>query len=192
MVILDPVYKLLGDRDENSNGDIADLLNEIEKMAYTVDAAVVLAHHFAKGDSTAKNAIDRLSGAGVWARDPDTLLVLTPHEEENCFTASTIVRYFPRIPEFVVGWEFPLMKLMPDLNPDSLRRPQARNKNFTDKEFMDQFIPEAPTSRAAIVQKVVEAGASASTADRYLRRLAEAGLISTSSGLYWRKEATNE
>ena|SRR5437899_12785018 len=69
-VVLDPVYKLLGDRDENANGDVGNLMNEFEQLASRTDAAVVLAHHFAKGDSTVKEAIDRISGVGAWGRDP--------------------------------------------------------------------------------------------------------------------------
>ena len=67
LIILDPVYKLLGNRDENANGEIASLMNELEALAQSSGAAVVVAHHFAKGDSTAKSAIDRMSGAGAWA-----------------------------------------------------------------------------------------------------------------------------
>lgn len=51
LIILDPAYKLLGDRDENSNGDIAGLMNEVEALAQRTGAAIALAHHFAKGDS---------------------------------------------------------------------------------------------------------------------------------------------
>jgi RecA-family ATPase len=49
LIILDPAYKLLGDRDENANGEIAGLMNEFEALAQSSGAAVVVAHHFAKG-----------------------------------------------------------------------------------------------------------------------------------------------
>ena len=65
LIIIDPAYKVLGNRDENANGEIASLMNELEALAQSSGAAVVVAHHFAKGDSTAKNAMDRMSGAGV-------------------------------------------------------------------------------------------------------------------------------
>ena len=69
LIILDPAYKVLGDRDENANGEIASLMNELEAMAQASGASIVVAHHFAKGDSTSKSALDRMSGAGAWARD---------------------------------------------------------------------------------------------------------------------------
>lgn len=187
LVILDPAYKVLGDRDENANGEIAGLMNELEKLAQSSGAAVVVAHHFAKGDSTAKEAGDRLSGAGAWVRDPDSIVVLTPHEEPDCFTVTSILRNLPRLPEFVVSWEFPLMRVAKDLNPEALRRPQAKNKVCSDKEFVDQVLTEKPTARAEIVAKAKEFGFSRATTDRYLGRLSENGVIGCEYGLYWRK-----
>ena len=189
LIILDPAYKVLGNRDENANGEIASLMNEFEALAQKTGAAIVVAHHFAKGDSTAKSALDRMSGAGAWARDPDSIVVLTPHEEENCFTVSSILRNLPCLPEFVVAWDFPLMRLAKELNPDALRRPQAKNKVCSDKEFVEQLITSTPTARAAIVAKAAEMAISSATTDRYLKRLVEAGLIGCGSGLYWLKTA---
>lgn len=188
LIILDPAYKVLGNRDENANGEIASLMNELEAMAQKTGAAIVVAHHFAKGDSTAKSAMDRMSGAGAWARDPDTIVVLTPHEEPDSFTVTSILRNLPQLPEFVVSWDYPLMKLAKDLNPDALRRPQSKNKVCSDKEFMEQFITETPTSRGAIVNAASKIAISPATTDRYLKRLCDSGLITSSGGLYWRCE----
>jgi hypothetical protein len=188
LIILDPAYKVLGDRDENANGEIANLMNEFEAMAQKTGAAVVVAHHFAKGDSTAKSAMDRMSGAGAWARDPDSIMVLTPHEEENCFTVTSILRNLPQLPEFVVQWDFPLMQVARDLNPEALRRPQSKNKVCSDKEFVDQYLTTEPQSTSAICQKAENGGVSRRTAERYLQRLKEAGLIGCEYGLYWKKD----
>jgi len=186
LIILDPAYKLLGDRDENANGEIASLMNEFEALAQSSGAAVVVAHHFAKGDSTAKNAIDRMSGAGAWARDPDSIMVLTPHEEDDCFTVSTILRHLPQLPEFVVEWDYPLMRVTKELNPDALRRPQGRNKACTDKAFVDAVLSGEGKAFGAIVK---EAGSSLnmsrSCAAKYLQRLVDAGLVRSAGGLYW-------
>jgi hypothetical protein len=186
LIILDPVYKVLGDRDENANGEIAGLMNEFEAMAQKTGAAVVMAHHFAKGDSTSKSAMDRLSGAGAWARDPDSILILTPHEEDGCFTVSSIVRNLPNVPEFVVSWEFPLMKTAIDLNPEALRRPQRKNKVCSDKEFVEALLGTEPRIFSNVIEEAQEKlGMSRSTASRYLNRLSKTGVITTAGGFYW-------
>jgi len=121
LIILDPAYKLLGDRDENSNGEIASLFNEFEKLCQKSGAALVLAHHYAKGNSSEKESQDRMSGAGSWVRDPDSIMVMTPHQELDCFTISPTLRNFPRVNEFVVEWRFPTMHRRGDLNPADLK-----------------------------------------------------------------------
>lgn len=186
LIIIDPAYKVLGDRNENDNGEITSLMNEFERIACKSGAAVVLAHHYAKGDSTLKAASDRMSGAGAWVRDPDTIIVLTPHEEENCFTASTILRNLPQVSEFVLQWEFPLMTVNAQLDPSSLRSPQSKNKKYTDVEFMEEFLTSTPTSFGTIAKAVMDAGMSKSSAHRILTRLAEVGAIGFGQGSYWR------
>jgi hypothetical protein len=186
LIILDPAYKVLGDRDENANGEIASLMNELEALAQSSGAAVVVAHHFAKGDSASKEAMDRMSGAGAWARDPDSILVLTPHEEQGCFTVTSILRNLPQLPEFVVEWAYPTMKLAADLNPEALRRPQAKKKLCTDREFMEEAIGQKGKAFGTIMRDAANLlKMSDRTAARYLNRLVAAGLVVQSSGLYW-------
>jgi hypothetical protein len=186
LIILDPAYKLLGNRDENANGEIADLMNQFEALAQRTGAAIVIAHHFAKGDSTAKAAIDRSSGAGAWSRDPDSIMVLTPHEEPDCFTVTSILRNLPQLPEFVVAWDYPLMRVAKDLNPDALRRPQSKNKVCSDKEFAENLLSETAVPRSVIVTKAKQMAISERTVDRYLKKLIGAGVIRYGGGLYWR------
>ncbi len=64
LIVVDPIYKGLGSRDENKAGDINTLLNEIEKMAVQTGAAVVFGAHFSKGNQAAKESIDK--NIGLW------------------------------------------------------------------------------------------------------------------------------
>lgn len=187
LIILDPAYKLLGDRDENSNGEIASLMNEFEALAQSSGAAIVVAHHFAKGDSSVKSSIDRMSGAGAWARDPDSIITMTPHEEDECFTVNMTLRNLPRVPEFALAWEFPLMRIARELNPESIRRNSGRKKSCTDREFVENFISTTPSSRSSIIKMASEMDISRATADRYLKNLTDAGIIISGGGLYWKR-----
>ena len=186
-IILDPAYKLLGSRDENSNGDIADLMNEFEGLCRSTGAAIIIAHHFAKGNASEKDAMDRMSGAGAWARDPDSLIVLTPHEEADCFTVNTILRNLPRLDEFVLAWEFPLMRLAADLDPSSLRRPAGKTKACTDSEFICACVRDTPTPLADVVASGSKLRLGPRTVRRYLARLSAAGVIGYEYGTYWKK-----
>ena len=111
-IILDPIYKLLGDRDENAAGEINSLLNELEQVARNVGCCILYSHHFAKGDSSEKSPIDRASGSGVWARDPDAMVFFTPPARpkkgespaSHDFDVNLVARGHPPIDPFAVKW----------------------------------------------------------------------------------------
>ena len=163
-------------------------MNEFEALACSSGAAVVIAHHFAKGDSTVKSSIDRMSGAGAWARDPDSLLILTPHEEPSCFTVNATLRNLPPVDDFVVEWNFPLLTAAADLDPESLRRVGGRAKKVTDREFVDAVLPgrDGRAWGSLIEAGMRGLGLSQRSCKRYLARLVASGVLRQSGGLYWR------
>jgi hypothetical protein len=87
---------------------------------------------------------------------------------------------------------FPVMKLADDLDSSSLRRPQAKNKLCSDREFLEQVVGGEGKTHTRIVAAAETAfGMSETSAKRYLTRLKEAGSIIHSTGLYWAKKAQN-
>ena len=131
LIIIDPVYKALGDLDENSAGDMTELMGQIESISDEFGSAIAFGAHFSKGNQSAKEAIDRISGSGVFSRDPDAILTLTPHEEENAFVVESRLRYLPMLPDFCLRWDFPLMKVDDRLDPALLN--QGKKKEVTDE-----------------------------------------------------------
>ena len=127
-VILDPIYKTLGHRDENAAGDIADLFNELENLALEVGSAVIFAAHFSKGSQAGKSPMDRISGSGVYARSPDTLLTMTEHEDEGCYTVDCTVRNNKSPASFVVGLDFPIFTRTSGKSPAALKGAVGRPK----------------------------------------------------------------
>jgi hypothetical protein len=126
LIIVDPAYKFLAGKDENAAGDIAEFLNGLESVVVETGAAIAIANHFSKGNQSAKTPMDRISGPGVWARDADTLLTMTEHEEEGCLTVSSVLRNFAERPDFVVKWTFPVMRRAHDLDPGKLKQRPGR------------------------------------------------------------------
>ena len=78
-VIIDPIYKVITG-DENSADEMARFCNQFDKVAEGLGTAVVYCHHHSKGAQGGKRSMDRASGSGVFARDPDTLLDMSPLE----------------------------------------------------------------------------------------------------------------
>lgn len=75
-IILDPIYKIQNG-DENSASDIAKFCNELDRISHETGASVIYTHHHSKGASGDRKSIDRGSGSGVFARDPDAILDLS-------------------------------------------------------------------------------------------------------------------
>ena len=78
-VIIDPIYKVITG-DENSADQMAKFCNQFDLICTELDTAVIYCHHHSKGSQGGKRSMDRASGSGVFARDPDALLDLTELE----------------------------------------------------------------------------------------------------------------
>src|SRR4029077_3116662 len=139
-IVIDPLYKLLGSKDENLSRDMAALMNSIEHLAVKINAAVASGSHFSKGDQSLKAAIDRISGSGVFGRDPDTIVTLTQHEEEEALSVEMILRNFPPQPKFVVQWDHPLMVPADHLDPEALKT-HAKKPSIPAEEYLALLAP---------------------------------------------------
>ena len=74
-IIIDPIYKVITG-DENSADQMAAFCNQFDKICTELNTAVIYCHHHSKGSQGGKRSMDRASGSGVFARDPDALLDL--------------------------------------------------------------------------------------------------------------------
>lgn len=74
-VVIDPIYKVLTG-DENNADQMAKFCNQFDKVCTELGTAVIYCHHHSKGAQGGKKSMDRASGSGVFARDPDALLDL--------------------------------------------------------------------------------------------------------------------
>ena len=74
-IIIDPIYKIITG-DENSADQMAQFCNQFDLVCTELGCAVIYCHHHSKGSQGQKRSMDRASGSGVFARDPDALLDL--------------------------------------------------------------------------------------------------------------------
>ena len=146
LVVLDPIYKGMVGKDENTASAVGVLCNSIEDVAVKTGAAIVYAHHFTKGNQAGRESIDRMSGSGVFARDADTIVTLTPHDEEDCYTVEMTLRNFPHQTPFVVQFAHPIMEERLDLDPDKLRGKGGRPAGDRENKLLDLLRTKAMRS----------------------------------------------
>ena len=135
-VIIDPIYKVITG-DENSADQMANFCNQFDKICTRLSCAVIYCHHHSKGAQGGKKSMDRASGSGVFARDPDALLDLTELElsddlkkqQENRARIRGIEK---ALNEFAPGWQN-------DVGQDDRLSPSAMEDYANSKLNFDQI-----------------------------------------------------
>jgi hypothetical protein len=186
LIVLDPIYKVMAGLDENKAGDIGIIMGEIEALAIESGAAVAFGAHYSKGNQAAKDSIDRISGSGVFARDPDAILSLTRHEEDDCFTVEPTLRNFAPVDPFVVRWHFPVMERDGDLDPARLRQAGGRPAQHNENELL--ALVQKPVSGQEWERLALDAGIGRSTYFNLRRQLVASGkIVNTDGSKLWRR-----
>ena len=72
-IVIDPIYKVITG-DENSASEMGQFCNQFDKICNETGCSTIYCHHHSKGAQGMKKAMDRASGSGVFARDPDAQL----------------------------------------------------------------------------------------------------------------------
>lgn len=124
LIILDPLYKI-NEGEENSATDMAKFFNQLDRICKQLGVSIACCHHHSKGAQGGKFSIDRASGSGVFARDPDALLDmirLNPidagkdlEEGQTAWRISATLREFPSPEDIDVVFDHPVHHITEDL-----------------------------------------------------------------------------
>ena len=160
MIIFDPIYKMYGwDMDENSAGDVTHLLNTLEMFATKTGAGVVYSHHYAKGNPGGKESIDRASGSGVFARDPDTIVNITALEDKDENTSYRVdmqLRCFKPIKPFGIRIVAGKVTLDSSLKINNIKKPGQFKPVYTENDILSHLAGKAYTT-AELMEVVMQA-----------------------------------
>ena len=145
-VIIDPIYKVITG-DENSADQMANFCNQFDKICTSLQCAVIYCHHHSKGAQGGKKSMDRASGSGVFARDPDALLDLTELELTDEIKAQqrgkARIRGIERaLDEFSPGWQQDIVQ-DDRLSPSAMEEFANKQLNFDQSSIMSTYVSEA-------------------------------------------------
>jgi hypothetical protein len=182
LVIIDPHYKISAASgvEENSNDAQGLLLYRLENTVCKRNAALMIAHHFSKGDKSQSKAIDRAAGGGALARWPDVIMTLTEHEEEGCCAAEFSLRNFAPIDAYVLKWEYPLWKYVEGADPSKLKKPGRPTKNSPDS--LIELVPSGGITRSNLAKEAETNGWGRSACYDAIKGLIRAGKLKEMSG----------
>lgn len=190
-IMLDPIYKVMMG-DENSASDIAKLTNEIDKICRETGCALVYSHHHSKGIQGNRRSIDRSSGSGVFARDPDTILdmvelVLPKELQEKGKTAWRLegsLREFLQFDSVDIWYKHPihtvdetgvLKGLYPEGSPHAnLSKSSKQTTKEQRKKSLDQAYKVCKAHQPVKVKDLAkEIGVCEKTIQRYLQEFSD-------------------
>ena len=138
-VIIDPVYKVMMG-DENKAGDMAQFCNQFDKIATQLNCAVIYVHHFSKGDQDKKASIDRASGSGVFARDPDVISTVTKlKSDEPAVRVEFTLREFPDMDPIDAWYRYPI-HVVDDTGELKAKKLIGSNSKKTHEETLTEFV----------------------------------------------------
>lgn len=160
-IIIDPIYKVITG-DENSASDMGAFCNQFDKICNMTGCSTIYCHHHSKGAQGAKKAMDRASGSGVFARDPDAQLDMIELELSDdiknnvrdgyatAWRLESSLREFPNIKPVNFWFEYPLHKLddkgtleeMPAQGTwaaGRIRNPNSKTTDEAETEFRQAY-----------------------------------------------------
>ena len=124
VVIFDPLYKI-NTGDENSASEMAKFFNRIDEICAKLKASIICCHHHSKGAQGGKFSMDRASGSGVFARDPDALLDMIQinpadaekslEEGQTAWRISATLREFRTPDDIDVIFDYPVHRVTTEL-----------------------------------------------------------------------------
>ena len=121
-IVIDPIYKVITG-DENSASDMGAFCNQFDKICNETGCSTIYCHHHSKGSQGMKKAMDRASGSGVFARDPDAQLDMIELElsddvknnvrdgNATAWRLESSLREFPNIQPVNFWFEYPIHKI---------------------------------------------------------------------------------
>jgi hypothetical protein len=165
------------------------MLNQLEKIAVKTDAAVAFGAHYSKGNQALKESIDRIGGSGVFARDPDSILTMTAHEEPDAFTVDATLRNHAPIEPFVVKWAWPLFYRDEQLDPEQLKpaRTGGRPEKYSPNLLLDELsVIDGARPKELCAKLDEEHGISRRNVYNLKEKLVKKGLLLVKDGLWFR------
>ena len=160
-IIIDPIYKVITG-DENNASEMGAFCNQFDKICTETGCSTIYCHHHSKGAQGMKKAMDRASGSGVFARDPDAQLDMIQLEltediqnnvrdgNDTAWRLESSLREFPNIKPVNFWFDYPIHKIdtggmlgaMPaqgSTEAGKIKNPRSKTADAAVDEFRTAF-----------------------------------------------------
>lgn len=181
LVILEPSYKMVESPTQGTNSEtqVGEYLECLDEIAYPLQCAVLTSHHSPKGDLSGRSSIDLFSGTGVWARDPDLLMTMRPHEKEDHSIFDITRRHGAPIDPVVLSWGYPIHHIAGGEDPTKIRSAKSSQKTESTNKVLEVLAgaPEDGWRHSEWQQACERAHISSASFDRKRKELINANMV---------------
>jgi len=130
IIVIDAFYRILPKGiSENDNAAMTSIFNQLDRIADKYSCGIINIHHASKGEQGSKSVTDMGSGAGAIARAADTHLAIREHVDDGLFVINALTRSGISPDPLTAKLEWPLWKLVEDVDPTLKTFENARKKN---------------------------------------------------------------
>ena len=192
-IVIDPIYKVITG-DENSASDMGAFCNQFDRICNETGCSAIYCHHHSKGAQGMKKAMDRASGSGVFARDPDAQLDMIQLELSDdimnnvrdggatAWRLESSLREFPNITPTNIWFEYPVHRVdgtgtleeMPaqgTLAAGHLRNPYRKSSDAAAEEFRNAFNLQAVDGSVSVQEMTEYLGCSDKTVYARIKKM---------------------
>ncbi len=149
--VVDPAYLLLGD--EVNQVEVKDSVRAMKRFAVE-GVTLVAVYHATKGRMGDKQAVDRISGSGIFARDASTMISLCEHASEpDHVVVTSITRNYAPCEPITVRFEEGAFTLAGDVAPTE-KTSATRPKVTYSAESLRECFDEEPQSYGDMVERI--------------------------------------
>lgn len=182
VIVVDPLFKLNVEGEENSSRDQTVFCNELDRLTTEAKCTAIFNDHSTKGNQSEKDPLDVIRGSSAKGGDLDAAMILRKHEVAECFSVDLVHRELAPVEPFVIGWEYPLMRPRPDLNPGDMKQKgkAGRRKSYDPEELCAAIVENDISDPISISGWAKAAGLERTTLNGYLYGLRAKGWIATS------------
>ena len=181
VVVLDPVFKLNLEGEENSSREQTLFFNELDRITTEAGCTLIMNDHSGKGNQSDKDPLDVIRGSSAKGGDLDAAMVLRKHEEAGCFRVDMVHRELPPVEPFVIGWRFPLMELRSALDADKMKKSRGgRNPEHDARNLVAAILDRTAENPISISAWAQAARITRQTMQNYLPEMRQKDWIRTS------------
>ncbi|MAS96102.1 MAG: hypothetical protein CMO55_23110 [Verrucomicrobiales bacterium] len=189
LFIFDPLYHMVKPGTEIDNGAMTAVMRHLKRFAIERNVAVLVVHHFPKGDRSGHHHPDQVAGSSAIGRAIESLITVNRHAKgADCTTLAFTARHNKEPEARVIRWVGTRFVLDATVEPNERESLKSQEQEAEMQMLMLSMVPSEGIASAALRDKAMETlGISKSCYYNYRGACLGRGELEERNGKLYRK-----